>query len=51
MTKDQMIEYIISYLKDAKDWDVCETAEWIFGYDDPIVEKFRTEKCLSTQTK
>lgn len=42
-TKQQIIQQLVKYLENAQDWDAYEIVEWAFGYDDPLVEKFREE--------
>jgi hypothetical protein len=41
--KEQVINQLMKYLQRASDWDVYEVAEWTFGYDEPLVEKYRDE--------
>lgn len=43
--RDQIIKRLVSYIEVAENWDVCEIAEWVFGHDDPTVEKFREATC------
>ena len=41
--RNQITKQLLKYIEAAKDWDLYEITEWTFGYDDPLVEKFREE--------
>lgn len=40
-TREQIMRQLIQYAEMAEDWDLLEIAEWTFGYEDPLIEKFR----------